>query len=100
MPVCVAVDRLRPCTQVELLAYHHTQTKSSSPLAADAQTQQGDNLAPLNPTTVDPARSADGGEDERDDEMSEPTQNKEHTKAKRVSDGRNSKRVTGTVTFS
>ena len=87
---------------MELLSYDHTQTKSSSPLAADAQTQQGDDLAPLNPTTVDPARTADEGEDEeeRDDEMSEPTQNKEHTKAKRVSDGRNSKRVTGTVNYS
>ena len=36
--VCVAVDRLRPCTPAELLAFHYTQTKSSSPLATDAQT--------------------------------------------------------------
>ena len=40
--------------------------------------QQGfiDERAPLNPTTVDPARTADEGEDEdeQDDEMSEPTQ--------------------------
>ena len=41
MPVCVVVDRLCPCTSAELLAFHHTQTKGSSPLAADAQTQQG-----------------------------------------------------------
>ena len=35
-------------------------------------------VAPLNPTTVDPSRTADEGEaeDERDDEMSEPTQTK------------------------
>ena len=41
VPVCVAIDRLRPCTPAELLAFHHTQTKNPSPLAADAQTQQG-----------------------------------------------------------
>ena len=66
VPVCVAVDRLRPCTSAELLAFHHTQTKSSSPLAADAQTQQGfiDERAPLNPTAVDPSRTANEDEDE------------------------------------
>ena len=78
VPVCVAVDRLRPCTSAELLAFHHTQTKGSSPLAADAQTQQGfiDERAPLNPTVADSSRNAteDEDEDERDDEMSEPTQ--------------------------
>ena len=37
VPVCVAVDRLRPCTPAELLFFHHTQTES----AADAQTLQG-----------------------------------------------------------
>ena len=52
VPVCVAVDRLRPCTSAELLAFHYRQTKGSSPLAADARTQQGciDERAPLNPT--------------------------------------------------
>ena len=35
VPVCVAVDRLRPCTSAELLAFHYTQTKSFSPLAKD-----------------------------------------------------------------
>ena len=30
-PVCVAVDRLRACTSAELLAFHYTQTKGSSP---------------------------------------------------------------------
>ena len=79
-----------------------TQTKSSSPLATDAQVQQGfiDERAPLNTMTVDPSRTVDKGEDEdeRDDDMSEPTQTTENRKAKRVSDGRNSKRVTGIVT--
>ena len=58
VPVCVAVDRLRPCTPEELLVFQYTHTKSSSPL--------------LNPMTVDPSRNADEGqdEDERDDEMS------------------------------
>ena len=61
----------------EFLAFH-TQAKSSSPLTADAQTQQGfiDERCPLNPTVSDPSRNAneDEDEDERDDEMSEPTQ--------------------------
>ena len=38
VPVCVAMDRVRPCSPAELLAFHYTQTKSSSPLAADVQT--------------------------------------------------------------
>ena len=52
VPVCVAVDRLRPCTSAKLLAFRYRQTKGSSPLAADARTQQGfiDERAPLNPT--------------------------------------------------
>ena len=41
VPVCVAVDRLRPCTPAELLVLHFTHTKSTSPLVADTQTQQG-----------------------------------------------------------
>ena len=73
--VCVAIDRLRQCTSAaELLAFHFTQTTSSSLLAADAQTQQGfiDERASLNiPTIVDPSRNADDGQV---DEMSEPTQ--------------------------
>ena len=67
VPVWVSVDRLRPCTSAELFAFHYTQTKSSSPLAADAQTQQGfiDERAPLhNPTVADPSRTADEDEDE------------------------------------
>ena len=74
VPVCVAIDRLLPCTSAELLAFHFTQNKSSSPLAADAQTQQGfiDERASLDfPTIADPSRIAN---DEHDDEMSEPTQ--------------------------
>ena len=86
VPVCVAVDRLRPCTPAELLAFHHTHTKSSSPLATDTQIQQGfiDERAPLNPTTVDPSRTADEGEDEdeQDDKMSEPIQTKKTEKRK------------------
>ena len=78
VPVCVAVDRSRPCTPAELLAFHFTQTKSSSPPATDTQIQQGfiDERASLDLTTVDPSRTADEGEDEdeRGDEMSEPTQ--------------------------
>ena len=27
LSVCVAIDRLRPCTSAELLAFHHTQTR-------------------------------------------------------------------------
>ena len=77
VPVCVVVDRLRPCTPSELLAFHHAQTKGSSPLATDAQTQQSfiDERASLNPTVADPSRSAneDKDEGERDDEMPEPT---------------------------
>ena len=58
--------------------FHNTQTQSSSPLAADAQTQQGfiyERASLHNPTVFDHSRTADGdvGEDERDDEMSEPT---------------------------
>ena len=66
VPVCVAVDRLRPCTPAELLALHHKLTKSSSPLATDAQIQQGfiDERASLNPTTADPSQAADEGENE------------------------------------
>ena len=78
MPVCVAIDRLRPCTLAVLLAFQYTQTKSSSPLAADAQTQQGviDERTSLDiPTVADPSRTAgeDVDEDKQDDEMSEPT---------------------------
>ena len=41
---------------VELLTFHHTQNKNSSPLAADAQTQQGfidERASLLVPTVVD-----------------------------------------------
>ena len=93
VPGCVAGDRLRRCTPAELLAFHHTQTKSSSPFATDAQIQQGfidegfiDERASLNPTTADPSRTADEGEDEdeRDDEMSEPTRTKRTDKRKEI----------------
>ena len=58
----------------ELLAFHNTQTKSSTPHAAYAQTQQGfiNERTSLDiPTIAHPSRTAD---DEQDDEMSEPTQ--------------------------
>ena len=88
VPVSVAVDRLRPCTPAELLASHYTQTRSSSPLATDTQIQQGfiDERAQLNPTTVDQSRTADEGEDEdeRDDEMLEPTQLTSAEKRKKI----------------
>ena len=88
MPVCVAIDRLRPCTPAELLAFHYIQTKSSSPLGTDAQIQQGfiDERALLNPTAADLSRTADEGEDEdeRDDEMSEPTRTKRTEKRKEI----------------
>ena len=78
VPVCVAVDRLRPCTSAELLAFHYTQTKGSSPLTTDAQTQQGfiDERAPINPTAADSSQNVNESEDEdeQDDELSEPTQ--------------------------
>ena len=66
VPVCVAVDRLRPCTSAELLAFNYTQTKGSSLLATDAQTQQGfiDERGPINPTVADSSRNANEGEDE------------------------------------
>ena len=55
----------------------YTQTRGSSPLAADAQTQRGviDEHAPTNPTVADSSRNANEGEDEdeQDDEMLEPT---------------------------
>ena len=57
VPVCVAIDRLRQCMSAELLVVHYTQTKSSTPLAADAQTQRGfiDERASLDvPTIADP----------------------------------------------
>ena len=101
VPVCVAIDRSRPCTPAELLAFHDTQTKSSSPLAADAQTQQDfiDERAPLhNPTAADPSRTAeeDEDEDERDDENVRADTNNEGREAKEDSDGRNCKKVKGT----
>ena len=73
VPVCVAVDRLRPCTPAELLAVHCRQIEGSSPLVTDIKVQQVfiDEHAPLNRTTVDQSRTADEGEyeDEQDDEM-------------------------------
>ena len=101
VPVCVATDRLRPCTPAELVAFHQTHTKSSSPLATDAQIKQGfiDERAPLNPTVADPSRTVDEGEDEdeRDDEMSEPTQTKKTAKRKEFQTGETAKELRATL---
>ena len=101
LPVCVAIDRLRPWTPGDIFDVHYTQTKSSSPLAADAQTQQGfiDERASLhNPTVADASRTADEDvdEDERDDEISEPTQITKAGKRKEIQMDETAK-VTGTV---
>ena len=74
VPVCVAIDRLLPCTPTELLAFHYTQTKSCTPLAADTQTPQGfiDERTSLDILTA--ADSSRIVEDEQDDETSESTQ--------------------------
>ena len=60
---------LRPCPTEELLVFHCTQTKVSTPLATEAQTQRSsiEEHTPLE----EPSRTVD---DDRDDEMSEPTQ--------------------------
>ena len=102
VPICVAVDRLRPGKPAELLAFHHTQTKSSSLRAADAQTQEGfiyERASLHNPTVADPSRTADEheDEDERDDEMPEPTQITSAEKRKEIQTDEAAKRVTGTV---
>ena len=72
MSVFVAVDRMRPCTSAELLAFHYTQTKIT-----DAQTQQSfiDKRAPTRQLLIHRKLPMEGDEDadERDDEMSEPT---------------------------
>ena len=73
-----------PCTAVELSVFHHTQTKDSTSLATEARTQRG--FIEGRTTLAEPSRTVD---DDRDDEMSEPTQNDECRKAK---GGRNSKR--------
>ena len=59
-----------------------------------------DERASLNPTTADPPRTADEGEDEdnRDDEMSEPTQITRTEKRTYFQTDEKSKRVTGNVT--
>ena len=118
VPVCVAVDRLRPCTSADLVAFPlHAKPKllhllrrtlrynkassmivlhSTGPTAADPSRIANED------TTADPSRTADEGEDEddRDDEMAKPTQITRTEKRKDFPDGRNSKRVTGTITKS
>ena len=88
--VRIAIDRLRPRTTAELLVYHCMQAKGSTPLAAEAQTQRGftEEHTPL----AEPPRTVD---DDRDDEVSEPTQT---MKAEKAKGGRDNKRVTGTFT--
>ena len=74
VPVCVAIDRLLPCTPTELLTFHYTQNKSCTPLAAHTQTPQGfiDERASLDFLTA--ADSSRIVEDEQDDETTESTQ--------------------------
>ena len=71
-----------------MLAFHYTQTRGSSNLATDAETKQGfiDERAPLNPTVADSARNAneDRDDDERDGEMSAPTQMTRTEKRKEI----------------
>ena len=71
-----------------IVGFHYTQTNSSSPLATDAQIQQGfiDERASLNTTTADPSQTADEGDDEDgwDDEMPEPTRTKRTEKRKEI----------------
>ena len=79
MPVCVAVDRFTSVhVHQNCWLFTTAKTKGSSPLATDAQTQQGfiDERASIDPTVADSSRTPneDEDEDERDDEMSEPTE--------------------------
>ena len=85
----VAVDRLRPCTSTEFLAFHYTQRRSTSPLATNVQTQQGfvDERASLNPTITGSIQYVDEDDDdadERDDEMSGTTQVTRSEKRKEI----------------
>ena len=97
-----------PCPSVLPLTMHTSGIVGSSPHAnqefftscrgcSDTTKRFIDERASLNPTTADPPRTADEGEDEdeRGDEMSEPTQKARTEKRKTFSDGRKSKRVTG-----
>ena len=58
-----------PCMSAELLVFHQTQTKGSTTLATEVQTQQG--FIDERTSKTDPSRTVD---DDQDDEMSEPTQ--------------------------
>ena len=54
---------------VSVHAFHCTQTKSTSPLATNVQTQQGfvDERASLNPTVTGPTQNVDENEDDDDE---------------------------------
>ena len=93
MTVCVAIDRLRPCRPAGLLVFHLTQSRNSSPLAADAQTQEGsiDERAPLHiPTVVGSSRIV---EDEQDEEMSDLTQITSAEKRNEIHTGESAKEL-------
>ena len=103
VPVCVAVDRVRPGTPAVLLAFHYTQTKSSSPLATDTQVQQGFIKRTCSTQSYD-CRSVANCRWRRRRRRARrrnvrANTNKENRKAKRVSDGRNSERDTGIVAY-
>ena len=63
------MDRLRPCRTAELPVCHHIQTEGSTLLATEAQTQRG--FIEDRTSLAEPPRTID---DDRKDEMSEPTQ--------------------------
>ena len=67
--VRIAIDRLRLCTSAELLVFHYAQTKGSTPVATGARTQRG--FTEDRMSLAKPPRTVD---DDRNDEMSEPTQ--------------------------
>ena len=39
LPVCIATDRLRPCTAAELLAYHYMNDQRRTPIAQTHEQQ-------------------------------------------------------------
>ena len=62
VPICVAVDRLRPCSAEELLAYHYVQSQATGNPTPEVSTQQGfvDERQPLSATMpFDEIRASD-----------------------------------------
>ena len=67
--VRISIDCLQPCTAVELSTFHYTQTEDSTSLETEARAQRG--FIEGCTTLAEPSQTVD---DDRDDEMSEPTQ--------------------------